>query len=121
MRRQPDLLFKTPEIGGIPSNASLEEAAAKLNVLITEYSKALKTLSFRTNFDGLILENVVIPATSALRISHLLGVKPKWRIILNQVGNGVITDIPSDWNDEVISLYNNGAVEVTLTVFIARE
>ena len=120
MRNQPSSFLKNKELSGIASGSSLEEAIINVNVLIAEYSRVMKALSFKSNFDGLIVEDVVIPANSFIRISHLLGVKPKWRIILRQVGNGVITDIPSEWDDKVISLYNNGAVEVTLTVFIAR-
>ena len=121
MRRQPFTNLKPVELSGLPLESSTEEIVTRLNLLISEYTTTLKALSFKANFDGFIAEDVKIPSTSLLKIQHFLGVKPKWRIILRQVGNGVITDIPSEWNDKVISLYNNGAVEVTLTVFIARE
>lgn len=110
-----------PDIPSISPEATLGEAITILNKLIEEQNQLNKSLSIQSNFDGFIAENVKIPATSSLKIQHFLGVKPKWRIILKQEGNGVITDIPSEWNNEVISLFNNGAVEVTLSIFIARE
>jgi hypothetical protein len=109
------------DLAEVSDDATPEQVITALNKVITGYSHALKTLSIQANFDGFIAENVVIKATSKVSIQHFLGVKPKWRILLRQVGNGVITDIPSEWNDKVITLYNNGAVEVTLAVFIARE
>ena len=66
-------------------------------------------------------KDIVILAGSTLGIQHFLGVIPKWRIILRQTGNGVITDVSSEWNTKTISLKNNGAEDVTLTVLIARE
>lgn len=105
----------------IEDTSELSEVIDITNKLIGKFNFLNKAISIQSNFDGFIADDVKIPATSSVKIQHFLGVKPKWRIILRQVGNGVITDIPSEWNDKVISLYNNGAVEVTLTVFIARE
>lgn len=105
----------------IEENAPIEDVISGVNTLITEYNTFTKSISIQSNFDGYIAEDVTIPATDSLKIQHFLGVKPKWRIILRQTGNGVITDIPSEWTDKVISLYNNGVVEVTLTILIARE
>lgn len=102
-------------------NADLSKVIFILNKTIESYRNFNKSLSIQSSFNGYIATNVVIPATSSVKIQHFLGVLPKWRIVLRQTGNGVITDIPSEWNDKVISLYNNGSVSVTLTVFIARE
>lgn len=101
---------------------------ADLSKVIEYYNKLAKGINFfnkfisiQSNFDGYIAKDVKIPASSSVQIQHFLGVIPKWRIILRQVGNGVITDIPSEWTTQVVSLKNNGAEEVTLSVFIARE
>jgi hypothetical protein len=79
-----------------------------------------KNLSLQSNFNCFIAQ-VEIPASSELQIQHFLGVVPRYRIILRQQGNGVITDTPSGWTNKVITLYNNGAVTVTATIMIVRE
>lgn len=90
------------------------------NKLVSAFNFISKNISLQSNFNCFIAL-AKIPATSSLRIQHFLGVVPKYRIILRQEGNGVITDIPSGWTSDVITLYNNGAVEVNLTVMIVRE
>lgn len=109
------------DIEELEDTSELQDVVKVFNKLVASYNFMNKSLSIQSNFDGFIAEDVKIPATSSLKIQHFLGVKPKWRIILRQVGNGVITDIPSDWSDKVISLKNNGAEAVTISVFIARE
>ena len=109
------------DIYKISDGASLEDIISRTNDLISNYNTFTKYLSIQSNFDGFIAEDVEIPTLSTISIQHFLGVKPKWRIILRQVGNGVITDIPSEWTDKVVTLYNNGAETVTISVFIARE
>lgn len=102
-------------------NADLPKVIFLLNKVIESYRNFNKGLSIQSSFDGFIAENVVIPSLTKIKIQHFLGIRPKWRIILRQVGNGVLTDVTSDWDNKVIALYNNGAVEVTATIFIARE
>ena len=109
------------DIEDMPQDAPLEDVIRVFNKLIKSYNFTTKSLSLQSNFDGYLAEDVKIPATSTVLIQHFLGVKPKWRIILKQEGNGVITDIPSSWTDKVIALYNNGAVEVTASILIVRE
>lgn len=121
MRQQPQEFKSDVDLKMLKDTSSLEEVISSVNDMANFVSFFSRSISLQSNFDGYIAENVVIPATSSIGIQHFLGVKPKWRIILRQEGNGVITDIPSSWDDKVITLYNNGAVSVTLTVFIARE
>lgn len=108
------------DLKDIPDGASLEEVIEAHNEVVKALNFVLKALSFQSNFNGYIA-TVSIPATTEVRISHFLGVTPKWRVILRQEGNGVISDIPSGWNDSFITLRNNGSVTVTVTVLIARE
>ena len=105
----------------LDKDAEISDVIEYFNKLVKGINFLNKFLSIQSNFDGYIANDVVIPAASSLQIQHFLGVTPKWRIILRQVGNGVISDIPEEWTDKVISLKNNGAEEVTLSVFIARE
>ena len=100
---------------------TLENLLFCFNKLVDDYKNFTKGLSIQANFDGFIAEDVVIPSLTKVKIQHFLGIKPKWRMILRQVGNGVLTDIPEDWDNKVIALYNNGAVDVTATIFIAKE
>ena len=120
--------MKTPTPSRADFDFSTLEDDATLQELITKYNKLIKGINFlnkflsiQSNFDGYVASEVTIPATSSVKIQHFLGVIPKWRIILKQTGNGVITDIPEEWTDKVITLYNNGAVAVKISVFIARE
>jgi len=109
------------EIPELDSEATIDQVIESYNTLVTSYNYFNKSISLQSNFDGYIAENVVFAIGAEVKIQHFLGIKPKWRIILRQVGNGVLTDIPSEWNDKTITLKNNGAVEVTATIFIARE
>jgi hypothetical protein len=109
------------DIPELDSDAALDRVIASFNELVTSYNYFNKSISLQSNFDGYIAENIVFAIGEEVKIQHFLGIKPKWRIILKQVGNGVLTDIPSEWDDKTITLKNNGAVEVTATIFIARE
>lgn len=109
------------DIEEVEQGADLETTIFTLNKLLNHYNYLTRALSIQSNFDGFIAENVVIPSLTEIKIQHFLGIRPKWRIILRQVGNGVLTDVASNWDNKVIALYNNGAVEVTATIFIARE
>jgi len=110
-----DLDFKQ-----LDDDAETPEIIEGYNKLAKGINFSNKRLSFQANFDGYIAE-VTIAAGSEVKIQHFLDIIPKWRIILRQEGNGVISDIPSGWNDKFITLKNNGAVSVTISVLIARE
>ena len=90
------------------------------NNLVRAFTLLGKFISFDRHFGGFVA-TVVFPATTTVAIQHFLGVIPKYRVILRQEGNGVLSDIPSGWNNKVISIRNNGAVEVKATILIARE
>ena len=105
----------------LDKEASLEEVITLVNKFSMLYSFRNKLLSFNSNFDGYIAENVTIAAGDTVFIQHYLGNRPKYRIIFRQTGNGVITDVNESWNEKTIALKNNGAEDVILTVFIARE
>lgn len=92
-----------------------------LNKLINSFNFTNKFISFQGNFDGYIAKDITISSGQTVQIEHFLGIIPKWRILLRQTGNGVITDVPENWNEKVISLKNNGTEEVQISVLIARE
>jgi hypothetical protein len=109
------------ELEQLPSDdITAEDVVNSINKTNNFINFLSKNISLQSNFNCFIAE-VEIPATSQLQIQHYLGVVPKYRIILRQQGNGVLTDIPSGWTNKVITLYNNGAVTVTATIMIVRE
>ena len=89
------------------------------------FSSFSKSISFQSNFDGYIatvrFPPVTDPSLGVVKIQHFLGITPKWRVILKQEGNGVLSDIPSEWNENLITMKNNGSVAVTASILIARE
>lgn len=102
-------------------SASAKDIVDAHNDLIDHFNFLSKKISFKDNFDGQIIENVKFPAGAEVVIPHKLGIKPKHRLILNQVGNGVLSDIPSDWNQFSIKIKNNGAVDIIATIFVIKE
>lgn len=93
----------------------------RLKELIAEFNYLVEKGNFLFNDDTLVVEGVVFGPGEEKVIPHKLGKKPKHRIILNQEGNGVLSDIPSGWNQYQIKMKNNGAVSVTATIMIVRE
>lgn len=120
-REQPIAIQINRELEYLSEGEDPSEAVSKINTLIDAYTSTLRSLSFMANFDGYVAKDIVFKAGETINIEHFLGTIPKFRIILRQVGNGVLTDIPSVWDNKVISLKNNGAEEVTATLLIARE
>jgi hypothetical protein len=104
-----------------------EELKLRLNELIDQFVFQSGAISIESNFNGFVAENITFPAVTdpttlgVVKIQHFLGVMPKWRIILRQTGNGVITDITGEWNNKTISLKNNGTEQVIASILIARE
>ena len=83
--------------------------------LSRELMNGLSKLTFRDNFEGKEV-TLVIPATSEAVIPNTLKFIPKGYIITSQVGNGLVTRSSTEWTQNNIYLYNNGSVEVTLTI-----
>ena len=95
-------------------------------VSASDYNSMVKDLnSLVRNFpvsglNGQLVE-VILPASAEVRISHSLKIIPKYRLILGQTGNSVITDVKEKWTRDYITLKNNAAVEVFLILMIIRE
>jgi len=101
-------------------DAELEDVIREYNEFIKSFNFLTKQLSLQSNFDCQVL-NIEVPATTNLRIFHRLGIVPKYRLILRQEGNGLLTDIPLEWNDKFITIRNNGAVVVKATIALLKE
>jgi hypothetical protein len=98
-----------------------EELKTRLNDLVDAVVFQTGNAALEATFNSYVAKDVLIGAGVTLAIQHFLGVIPKWRIILRQTGNGVITDVSSDWNTRSISLKNNGTEDVIISVLIVRE
>jgi hypothetical protein len=103
------------------------EPESELPLVIEEYNEMvkylnflIKSLSLQSNFDGQVID-VEIDATTNKRIYHKLGIVPKYRLILRQEGNGLLSDIPLEWNDKFVTIRNNGAVQVKATILLLKE
>lgn len=109
------------EVPKINESATLKEVIAQYNEMTDKMNKLISNMSLKENFDGQIIENLVFAAGETKVIPHKLGIPPKYRIILRQEGNGVLSDTPSSWNQYQIKMINNGAVQVTATIILLRE
>lgn len=91
-----------------------------LNKFIDEFNQGISKLTIDDNIDGQVISDIIIPASTELGIAHKLQSTPRFRTILRQSGNGLITDGATTWTPEKIYLRNNGAVSVTITVHVMR-
>jgi hypothetical protein len=91
------------------------EQLRDLKGLIRDLSNGLRHLSFGDNFQS--FEQVVeITATTELQIVNKLTKIPKKYIVVSQTGNGLLTKGTTDWSEDFLYIYNNGAVTVTATI-----
>lgn len=105
----------------VPKINTEEEVIEAFNDLADKFNFLIKHISLRENFDGQIIENIVFDAGEEKTIHHKLGISPRYRLVLRQEGNGVLSDIPSGWNKFKIKIKNNGAVKVKATVLLVKE
>ena len=95
----------------------VEEIKRVYNDNITELNYILRNLTL-SNLDGEIV-TVTIPALSSLRINHKLRLIPKYRIILKQIGGGLIRDL--EYTPTYIELENTGADDAIITLIIVKD
>lgn len=88
-------------------------------LLAKELAIGLTDLTFGDNFNSFEKE-VTISATSNVQIRNQLKFIPTRYIIVSQTGNGLITKDSTEWTDNFLYLYNNGATSVTATVIFFR-
>jgi len=105
----------------LPKINSQDQVVEAYNDLVDKFNFLIKHISLRENFDGHILENVEFEAGEEKTIYHRLGIRPQYRLVLLQEGNGVLSDTPSGWNKHQIKIKNNGAVKVTATIMLVKE
>lgn len=108
------------ELRELEPDSEISDVVFEYNEMIKRINTLFKSLSIQSNFDCQIID-VSIPAATEQRIYHRLGIPPKFRLILRQEGNGLLTDIPLQWNDNFVTIRNNGAVTVNATIALIKE
>jgi len=116
----PNVRKGVGEMREISESATLPEIIESLNDIIGYWNVYFRKLSMRNNFDCQLL-NVEFDASATVRIPHKLGVKPNHRLILNQSGNGLLTDVASEWTDTYVTMVNNGAVTVNAVIMLIKD
>lgn len=87
--------------------------------LTRQLSVGLRDLSFTDNYVS-FEETLVIPATTEVRVRNSLNIEPTRYIIVSQEGNGLVTKGSTEWTNDFLYLYNNGASTVTITVIFFK-
>jgi len=87
--------------------------------LVKDLNHGLRTLTFGDNMEG-FETTVTITATSQLEIRNELTFEPSRYILFSQIGNGLITKGTDTWSKDNVYLYNNGSVDVTITVYFMK-
>lgn len=96
---------------------TIEDAKISLNESITELNYILRNLTL-LNLDGEII-TTTIPASGTLRVPHKLGIVPKYKILLKQVGGGLVTDI--EFTRNYVELSNAGGTDAEITIIIVKD
>lgn len=108
------------EIKDLPDDATLPEVIQYYNEMVDAYTFLGKNMSLQSNFNCQIID-VEFAASETKRVFHRLAYVPRYRIILRQEGNGLITDVPLEWTDKYITLVNNAATVVKITIALLKE
>jgi hypothetical protein len=93
---------------------SMDDLINRVNDIISD------GIGLNTGLSGEILELSFAPNEQKI-VSHGLGIVPKYRLILRQEGNGLITDVSSQWNKNSVAFLNNSAVDVRVTIKLFGE
>lgn len=105
------------ELAELTEDQDLEQSKESLNESITEINYVLRNLNLR-NFDGEII-TATLAAGATTRVPHKLSIVPKYRIILKQVGGGLVTD--GEYTKEYIELINGGGSDAVVTIIIVKD
>ena len=90
-----------------------------LRQLIRHLSAGLRRLDLVQNFESFEV-TLVIPASSELKFRNQLNFIPTRSILVNQRGNGLVTQGDTAWTRDFLYMKNNGAEEVVATYIFMR-
>lgn len=85
--------------------------------LIDDLNNVLPELDFEANFNGRIM-SLSVPATTTVKVQHLLAMVPKYRIILRNSAGVILSDTDELWTSNHFYIRNNGAVATNVTVLL---
>lgn len=106
------------ELKEIEEGSEIGGVIETLNRNISDLNDILQSLTLSYNFSAYIT-TTTIAAGATIKVPHKLRVIPSHRIILKQVGGGVITDL--NYTENYIELNNGGGSSAEVTVAIFRE
>lgn len=101
--------MRKPLRSGVRPVRNQDELMDQMNDLLRD------GFSLEKDLRGDIIDIILAPNETKI-IPHGLRVTPKYRLILRQTGNAVITDVDSLWTEFTIGLKNESANAVTLTI-----
>jgi len=93
------------------------EEDGKIEKALLDETPILDGFLLDKDVKGEIITLTLAPNESRI-IPHGLRSIPKYRLILRQTGNAVISDVDAMWTDKTIGLLNNAAVATTITIKI---
>lgn len=93
---------------------------ANLSQVLKELSTGLNRLDLGDNFVGFqTTVTIAAGAESAIR-NKLAPHIPTKMLVLNQTGNGLLTNSGTPWTTNYVYVVNNGAVSVTATILFQK-
>jgi hypothetical protein len=97
-----------------------ESLAKEGNILDRINHWIVDGISLSRGLKGQIITISLAPNESKV-VNHGLRTTPRYRLILKQVGNAVITDVDSAWTDRTVGFLNNSTNAVTITIKLMLE
>lgn len=90
-----------------------------ISKIVKELMVGLRALTFADNFESFEAD-VTIAAGAEISIRNNLPLTPTRVIIEGQTGNGVLTKGATAWNENYVTIKNNGAEEVTAKLLFLK-
>ena len=81
--------------------------------------KGLSLLNFTDNFDGFIIDDLVLPTDVIVSIKNKLDVVPKYRVILKANGTLDYSILDGNWTRDSLEFKNTGT-DVTVSILFVR-
>lgn len=104
------------ELVEIPESEDLTEVIKNVNNTIRDLNQTFIDFSVGSLNGDIVVSK--IPSNTIARIGHRLRAVPRFRIILKQIGGGLLLD--GNYTESYIELHNTGNSDCTVTLLIAR-
>ena len=118
------MLFKfPPKLGS--KGSILKYLETDMWTWFRDLSVGLLKINFAENFESFRVDNLIIKNGQEVAIPNQLKTKannsiPVSRIIVRQLGNGLVTDGTTAWTTSLVYLFNNGPDDVTVSVIFFK-